>query len=74
MGSNSKYDMFEEDNDYKFNMVPAVRFKQLLRFQSLNTLDPLHESMLEMQQLAEEVGLEEVFDYDDNIDSIDLDI
>lgn len=64
----------DDDDDDKFTMEPAVRFKQLLRLQSLNTLDPLHESMLEMQQLAEEVGLEEVFDYDDNIDSIDLDI
>lgn len=64
----------EEDDDDNINIEAAARFRQLLRLQSQATFDPLHQSMLEMQQLAEEAGLETYLDYDDNVDDLSLDI
>lgn len=65
-------DKHEEDDD--LDIDAAARFRQLLRRQSQKTFDPLHQSMLEMQQLAEDAGLGDSLDYDDNIDDLDLEI
>lgn len=64
----------EEDGDDSLNIESAARFRQLLRRQAQATFDPLHQSMLEMQQLADEAGLGTSLDYDDNVDDLDLDI
>lgn len=64
----------EESEDGDLNIEAAARFRQLLKLQSQATFDPLHQSMLEMQQLAEDVGLSDTLDYDDNIDDLDLEI
>jgi uncharacterized protein with von Willebrand factor type A (vWA) domain len=63
-----------EDGSDDLNIEAAARFRQLLRLHSQATLDPLHQSMLEMQQLAEDAGLGTVLDYDDNVDDLDLEI
>ena len=64
----------EEDGDDSINIEAAARFRQLLRRRSQATFDPLHQSMLEMQQLADEAGLGTSLDYDDNVDDLSLDI
>lgn len=63
-----------EDGEDCVNIKAATRFRQLLRLQSQATFDPLHQSMLEMQQLADDAGLGDTLDYDDNIDDLDLEI
>lgn len=57
-----------EDGEDVPDVDAAARFRQLLRKQVQDTFDPLHQSMLEMDRLAEDVGLN--LDYDPDFDDI----
>lgn len=63
-----------EDSDDCIDIEAAARFRQLLRLQSQATFDSIHQSMLEIQQLAEDAGIGPLLDYDRNIDDLELDI
>lgn len=57
-----------EDNDEPINMDAAVNFRKLLRGKALDTFDPLHQSMLDMEILADNVGIN--LDYDQDFSDI----
>lgn len=57
-----------EDGDDAPDMDAAVRFRQLLKKKVQDTFDPLHQSMLNMDRLAEDVGIN--LDYDPDFDDI----
>lgn len=57
-----------EDGDDASDMDAAARFRQLLKKKAQDTFDPLHQSMLNMDRLAEDVGIN--LDYDPDFDDI----
>ena len=58
----------DEDGD-EIDIDAAARFRQLLRKQAQDTFDPLHQSMLDMDRLAEDAGIN--LDYDPDFNDID---
>lgn len=63
-----------EDGDDEINTEAAANFRKILKQQALETFDPLHQSLIEMEILAEEAGLGTFLDYDDDISDLDLEI
>lgn len=60
-----------EDGDPPVDITAAAKFRQLLRKQAQDTFDPLHQSMLDIDRLAEDAGLN--LDYDPDFDDINND-
>jgi hypothetical protein len=61
--------MSNEDDDDSYDSDAAAKFRQLLRGKALETFDPLHQSLLEMEALADSVGID--LDYDQDLSDIE---
>lgn len=59
----------DEDDSDSYDSSAAAKFRQLLRSKALETFDPLHQSLLEMEALADSVGIN--LDYDQDLSDIE---
>lgn len=60
----------EEDFDGVIDIDAAARFRQLLKGKVQDTLDPLHQSLMDLMMLGEPYGIDTIADFDDDISDI----